>query len=315
MINNIKFSIWRSKIGGLIFRTVMYLLLIGVAYICLFPFLFMLITSLKSYPDLLDPAVNWIPKSLKFSNFKIAFETIQYPRYFLNSLILTAGSTIGHVLSAAAIGYGFARYRFRGRNILYIFVILSIVVPVQTLLIPTYITVINFKWIDTYLPIIIPAFFGFGLKGGMFVFLSSQYMRGIPKELEEAAKIDGCNFLSTFINIVIPVAKPLLLIISVLSVVWHWNDITETGFYLSNKAMLPLPINLSALELAINQMKEVQNSPSSAVTTSAAELFFSDYNVATLMAGTLLVTLPLILFFAYIQKSFVQSVERSGLVG
>lgn len=304
----------KKLFSSFLIKLVMYMLLFGISYLCLFPFFYMIITSIKSYTDILDPTVNWIPKSFKLLNYKLAFETMQYPKYFLNSVIITLGSTVGHILGATFIGYGFARYRFPLKKVLFFFVILSIIVPFQTLLFPTYATFTNFKWINTYLPMIVPAFFGFGLKGGLFVFLSNQHMLGIPKEMEEAAKIDGCSFVGTFFRVVLPIAKPLMLVISVLSMVWHWNDVNEASIFISDKARMPLPLSLDSLELVIEQMREQQTSQTSGVTFEAAEQFFSDYNIATLMAGSVLLLIPIIIVFAFLQNKFIEGVERSGLV-
>ena len=285
-----------------------YIFLFGISFIFLFPFLFMAVTSLKTNADLLDATVGWIPRSIKLKNYIMAMDAMQYPKYFLNSLILTVSATVGHVVSCSFIGYGLARYQFAGKRLLMFFVILSIIIPIQTIIIPLYVVYSNLNWLDSYLPIIIPSFFGFGLKGGLFIFIARQFLLSIPKEMEEAARIDGCGFLKIFFRIVMPIVKPMFLVMIVLSFVWHWNDFYEPSIYFGKPEILPLPSMLKNLiSFANRPIEEILKTGSY---MESEEL----YNSATIMAGCAITIAPLLVMFAFVQKKFVQSVERTGLV-
>ncbi len=288
-----------------LFRAVFYLLLIGIAFVFLYPFLFMLITSVKSNADLFNPTVMWIPSTLEWSNYTIAFRLMNYLPYLRNSVLVTLLATIGHVLSCSLIGYGFARYSFPLKRTLFVFVVLSIIVPTQSIIIPLYLNYAKFGWINSYLPMIIPAFFGFGLKGGLFIFIFRQFYHGLPVDLENAARIDGCGFLRIYARIIFPIAKSAYLVVFVLSLIWHWNDFYEASIFLDKTSMMMLPTALYTLIGYVNQPPP----PSMfGVTTDVV------VNSAVIMAGAVMVVLPMLLVFSLIQRQFMVGIERTGLV-
>ncbi len=293
------------KKASVIYRIGVYLLLFDVAYVFIFPFLYMIVTSLKSPAELADFTINWIPSTLHWDNYAIATDVLDYWQHFRNSIFITASSVVGHLLACSFIGYGFARYSFPGKRLLFGFVILSIIIPIQTLIVPMYILYSNFGWVDTYLPLIVPTFFGFGLRGGLYVFLFRQFFLGLPYELEEAARLDGCSFFRVFWNIVLPISRPALLVAGVLGLVWHWNDYLEPSIYLTSRDILPLPSILPSLYEAFQLIAE------------DAEMIedILRFNDAVIMAATFLVVLPVLIMYAVLQRYFVQGVERTGLVG
>jgi multiple sugar transport system permease protein len=235
---------------------------------------------------------------------------LNYPVYFKNSLIVTVSATIGHILSCSFIGYGFARYNFKGKHVLFSLVILSLIVPVQTIIVPLYITFSNLKWLNTYLPMIVPSFFGYGLRGGLFIFIFRQFYLGLPTALEDAAKIDGCDFLRTYWNIVLPVVKSAFMVVLVLSVVWHWNDFFEPSIYCFNTPNLTmLPSRLSLIVNMVNKLPD-----KGLLMKIGYRETENVINSAVLMAGTFLVILPVVVFFAFLQRHFMQGIERTGLV-
>lgn len=296
----------RSRILSGLFRLAAYMLLIDVSYVFLYPFIYMIVTSFKSELDLLDITVNWLPTGLHFKNYLKAIEHMSYFRYLRNSVFYATVATAGHLLVCSFVGYGFARYKFPLKNFWFMFVLLSIIVPVQTLIVPQYIIFSNLKWLHSYLPVLVPVFFGLGLKGGLFIFIFRQFYLSLPKALEEAARIDGCNFWKTYWNIVLPVAKSALLVSLILSIVWHWNDFYEPSIYLDRENIALLPVRLQALQhMATNP-------------DFSKQIFYEDaefvINNAVVMAGTCLVVLPVIIIFAFLQKGFMQGIERVGLV-
>lgn len=292
-----------------IYRIATYLLLLDMTFVFIFPFFYMVVASVKSSRDLYDFTVNWIPTSIHIKNYIIAFKTLEYPYYFKNSFIVTTLSTIGHLLSCSFIGYGFARYNFNGRKALFSMVILSLIIPVQTIIVPLYMVFLNLKWMNTFLPIVVPAFFGYGLKGGLFTFIFRQYYVGLPNSLEDAAKIDGCGFLKTYWKIVLPIAKSAFIVVLVLSIVWHWNDFYEPSIYCYTKNLTMLPNRLNYIVSLVNMKpedlerlgivgREVENA----------------INRSVLMAGTFLVILPVLVSFSFLQRQFMQGIERTGIV-
>ncbi len=286
----------------------MYILLIGIAFIFLYPFIFMIVTSLKTNADLLDPTVGWIPRNLRFSNYSMAFSLMKFKSYIWNSLLITGVCTIGHLISCTMVGYGLARYKFKLRGPLFFLVILSIVIPLQTIMIPSYVMYINIGWFETFLPVFVPTFLGLGLKGGLFIFLARQSFLSLPKEMEEAARIDGCGFLGIFLRIVVPIARPLILVILVLSIVWHWNDFYEPSIYFK-QSMQPLSSGIKTLiTLSSRTREQLELELGRPVTDDDI------VNTATIMAGSAMTLAPLMVMFMFLQKKFVQGIERSGLV-
>lgn len=294
-------SFWIHGIG----RLFLYLCLCCIAYVFLFPFLFMIVTALKSPEDLVDITIQWIPSGLYWQNFAIAWKELVYPRYFFNSLVVTVLSTVGHVVSCSLVAYGFARYRSRLLDVLFLVVIFTMIVPIQVIIVPLFMMYSNFGWLNSYFPMIVPTFFGFGLRGGLFIFIFRQIFLGMPKELEEAAFIDGCGRLHTYGRIALPVAQPAILVSVILSVVWHWNDYVEPGYYIISQSKKLLPAMLP-------NMYRMAQGIGGGAGENVGEFVFTK---GMAMAGTFLVLLPVLLFYILLQRKFMTSIERTGLVG
>lgn len=302
----------KSRLSALVTRTFLYILLIGLAFVFVYPFLFMIVTSLMSNSDLSNYAVNWLPTEFKFENYYIAWDILKFGKYFKNSLTVMVLASFGHIMSCSFIGYGFARYNFPFKKLLFALVILAFIVPVQTIIVPLFLTYTNFGWIDSFLPLIVPTFFGFGLKGALFIFLFRQFYLTLPRDLENAALIDGCGFLKTYWKVVFPLAQSTLIVALVLSVVWHWNDFYEPGIYVSKAALGFLPPR-------INSIIAVVNAPPDQLFDMLASLGLQDgedtLNNAVIMAGTTLISAPILVFFAFAQRKFMQGIERTGITG
>lgn len=302
----------KDQLFKLLFRALLYVLLIGLAFVFIYPFLFMIVTSLKSNSDLSNFAVQWIPTELKFENYSIAYDLLQFGRYFKNSFTVVTFASIGHIISCSFIGYGFARFNFPGKKVLFGLVLLAFIVPVQTIIIPLYLTYSNFGWLNSFLPLIVPTFFGFGLKGALFIFLFRQFYLTIPRDLENAALIDGCGTLKTYWRIIFPLARSTIVVALVLSVVWHWNDFYEPSLYISKAALGFLPPR-------INSIIAVVNAPPESLFELLANLGLEGgedtLNNAVIMAGTTLISAPILIFFAFAQRQFIQGIERTGITG
>ncbi len=297
-----------------------YIMLILMAFVFLYPFMYMVVTSIKSYNDLINVTVKWIPKEFTFKSYLTAMKVMRLENTFINSVVVTVLATVGHVFTCSFIAYGFARYNFPLKGVFFGIVILSILVPVQVIIVAQYtiygamqITIgdITLKAIGTYIPLILPTFFGFGLKGGLFVFLYRQYFLGIPKSLEEAASIDGCGPIKTFFRIAFPSAGATTIVCIVLSMVWHWNDYYEPSLYLSDYDLMLMPQIVEELKTLIAMAVEemMQNGNAADIDT------LSTFHNGVVMAGTVISLLPPMIAYLFLQRKFMEGVERSGLTG
>ena len=296
----------RKKINPkLLIRLVMYILLLDFAFIYLYPFLHMVINALKNQEDLMDISVKWVINEFYFENFKEAAKVLNYFPRLLMTVISVALCTAGHVLSCSFIGYGFARYNFKGKNFFFALLLLSMIVPTQTIIVPLYILYSKLGMIPGHLAIILPTWLGFGLKGAIFVFIFRQFFLSLPPALEEASAIDGCGAIRTFFHIALPVAKPTVIVCSVLSAVWHWNDMFEPMLYVKKQKDFYLSLILPSLQELVEK-------------TQSGELAQGTgyvYTGATVLAASVLIILPLFIGYMFIQRKFVQSIETSGITG
>lgn len=285
----------------------LYLVLFDLAFVFIYPFLTMISDAFKSDADLINSTVKWIPTELYWTNFKVALSQLNYMTYLKNSVLVSLIATIGHAFVCSFVGYGFARYNFKGKGVLFGGVILSMLVPMQVLIIPLYSIFSDWHWIESWLPLLVPCFVGFGLRGGFYIFLFRQFFMGLPHEMEEAARIDGCGPLKTFFHIMLPMSRSSILVCIVLSVVWHWNDYFEPNIYLSQVPELALlPSKLPAMYEQLAKL---------AGDSDVAEGVSIVINQANCMAATFLVILPLLIAYVFVQKQFMEGVERSGLTG
>lgn len=289
-------------------RLILYLLLFGLSFVFLYPFLYMISKSLMTNEDLNNFMVVWLPRTLHFQNYATAAKLMNFTRGFGNSLFVTLTATLGQLISCSMAGYGLARFRFHGRTLCFFIVILAMIIPTQTIIVPLYLLYARLGWLNTFLPLIVPAFLGYGLKGALFIFIFRQFYSGLPKELEEASQIDGCGFLRTYAYIVFPVARSAYMVVLVLALVWHWSNYFEPSIFVSKA-------DLGLLSSGLNNI-------SNALTLSADTLEtvydINDNNVlnnAVVMAGTFMTVSPLIVMFAFLQRKFIQGMERTGLTG
>lgn len=287
-------------------RLFCYCLLTVLAFEFLYPFFYMIATSFKSYEDIQNISVFWVPTGFNWKNFTLAADAMNFGYGIKNSIAVTLLATIGHIISCSLIGYGFARYDFPFRNVLFIGVVLSTVIPVQTLLVSQYMVYGKLKILETILPLVLPCFFGFGLRGGVYIFLFRQFFIRFPSSLEEAAQIDGCGRFKTFWRIAFPSAKAPTMVALVLSMVWHWNDYYEPKIYLTGgpkTQMLTqsLPNLYTLLQEKHGEAEEI---------IELATL----YHEGVIMAATAIAFLPILIAFIFLQRQFMQGIERSGLV-
>lgn len=295
------------RTGGNIIKSLFRaLFLMGVGFVMLYPILFMISNSFKSVSDALDPTVVWIPSGTDMFNFKMAFKLLKFSDTMKNTLLLVVPCVVIQVITCLFVSYGFARFEFRFKGLLFGLLIFSLIVPVQTYIIPLYVNMKNMHLLNTYWQFYIMAALGTGIRSGLYIYIFRQYFRGLPKELEEAAYLDGCNPLRTFLHIMVPNVKGAILVVFVLSIVWYYNDYTLTGMLLNSD--YPLSISLTGVSTALNNT----------VQGMVGQTMGSDIKLLSesiLSAACLIVALPLIGVYVAVQKHFTEGIERSGLVG
>lgn len=286
----------RHRVKRILFKAFIYILLLNSAFVLLYPIIYMATTSLMTLDDFHDPSVRWIPLHIRWNNFVQAYQYMNYLEAFRNSTIITVLAVFGQVISTALIGYGFARLKFPGRDLLFVIVLLTIIVPPSTIIIPLYILYRDLHWLNSYYPMIVPSFFGFGLRGALFIFIFRQVFKGLPWELEDAARIDGASTFGIFWRIMLPLAKSGIITVTLFSFVWHWNDYFEPLMYLNSMEKFTLPIRLSMIWGA-NFGGGWVSSP------------------VHIMASCILFIAPSLIFYIFTQRYFVESIERTGISG
>lgn len=291
-------ALWRitksQKIKGICVNTVIYILLISLSFVYLIAFFYMLGHSLMSVDDWQNENIKWLPHHIVAENYTYALRILQYGRALLLSMGVVLSATFGQVITCSFVGYGLARIRFKGSGIAFLIILFTMIIPPQTIIVPQYLLFSKFGMTDTYFPVIIPCFFAMGLNGGMFIFIFKQFFKGMPSELENAALIDGTGVFGAYFRIMLPNASSAILVSSILSLVWQWNNAFEPSIYIRdfNNATLTLRLQFfSSLAAASN----------------------TDYNNGVVIASTVLIVLPVVVIFFALQKRFMQSIETSGL--
>ena len=289
-----------------------FLILFGLGFVILTPLIFMISYAFRENRDMNDPTVMWIPRHLTLRIMKQTINAMHLNRSqnnpLINTVILNLGCSVCQVVTCALTGYGFARFQFKGRNFLFGIVILMILVPVQIISIPLYMTFRNFLFgsvnlIDNMLVMYLPALTANGIRAGLMIFIFRQFFRGLPKELEDAAYLDGCGPLKTFVRVMIPNAGSSFLTVFLFSIVWYWNDYYVASAFFTDKQTISTV--LRNLNGTLN--KEIFNNANANI--SARE------KIVWLEAGCLISITPMLILYAFLQKHFTEGIERSGLVG
>lgn len=223
--------------------TVGYLILILCAVSMLLPFFWMLSTSFMTNEEIFSYPIKFLPSEVNFSNYINVFKNMPLARYFFNSLFVSVVTTIGQIIIASMAGYAFARFEFRGKEVLFIIILMSMMVPPQVNIIPLFYVMRELGWIDTYQALILPGFFG-----GFGIFLMRQWFLKLPKSIEEAAKIDGSNNFEIFFKIALPLALPAVMTLGVFTFVSSWNSFMYPLIVTNSESMRTLPVALAAFK-------------------------------------------------------------------
>lgn len=285
---------------GLIFKMFIYLLLLDTAFIYLNPIFYMVANMFKSASDLLDPSVIWVPREIYLGTLQEAWAALNYAKAFSASVFLSSSVAIFQTVFCAVAGYAFARLQFPFKKFWMACLLMTFIVPPQVLVLPLIIAAKNLGILNTYWPIILPTLFGHGLKGALFVIIYRQFFSTQPKELEEAAIMDGANVFKVFFKVMLPLARPAIIVVFLFSFVWTWNDFYFPSMYLINTDNPPLSLSISQMAAYLSQ--------------KAAEEGPSIFDNSLKMATSFLMIIPPLILYLFTQRWFVEGVERTGLV-
>lgn len=282
---------WRT-----ILRIVLYIFVALGAAASMLPFVWTFLSSGKSVSELYRYPPTWWPEQMRFvENYIEIFNVVPFARWLWNTALVTALALLGAVISATIVAYGFVRFRFPGRDFFFFVTLATLMLPTEVTLIPTYLLFKNFQWIDTYYPLIVPAWFG----GGAFnIFLMRQFMLSIPHDLDEAAKIDGASSWRILWQIIVPLCKPAIATLATLGFIANWNNFLGPLIFLNTESKYTVAVGLRYFQSAVAQ--------GSAVARPQDHL---------LMGAALLVALPCLILFFIGQKYFVQGIVTTGIKG
>src|SRR5262245_14314879 len=266
----------------------MLVIIIG-ALLMLTPFAWLVATSLKPEGDVFLDPIEWIPREVRWINYIEALTFVPYGRYFFNSVEVTGLAVLGTVLSASLVAFAFARLRGPGKNLLFINLLSTLMLPGDVTLVPIYLLFRNLGWLDTYLPLIVPSWFG---GSAFYIFLLRQFFLTLPTELDDAAKIDGASLFHIYSRILMPLSKPALATVAIFSFFTHWNSFLTPLIYLNTTEKYTLPVGL---RLYLSTLSN------------------SHWNF--LMAATLVAIIPPLTLFFISQRFFIQGAALSGVKG
>lgn len=307
------------KIANMVGSILRAVVLITVSFAIIYPMLTRLSTSFMEVEELYDQSVKWIPRNPTLNNYIRAWIAMDYPRAFLNSFLLALVVSLVQTASCTLVGYGLARFRWPGSGLLLACAIFSLIVPSQMIRIPLY---LNFRFFDllgilknrpvnligTFWPFVLTSVTATGFRCGLHIYIMRQIFRGMARELEEAAYVDGAGLFTTFAKVMLPSAIPGLVVVFLFSFVWQWNDYFYTTLFMTGRTFLP-----QALESApIVVQREINESDLLAVASGLTQ-----DNLKTVInnAGMILVITPLLILYLLMQRYFVESIERTGIIG
>lgn len=313
MLKNTKFLKHASSVAYSVFRLA---LLIAIGYIVIYPVIYMISSSVKTTAAFADPSVIYIPKHITFEYYSLALEAIDYKDSIISTVKYEIVSAVIEILICSFIAYGLARFDFKGKKFLNFVLLLTILVPVQMIIVPimtnySQLDVIGilgllnrFTGIDlrpnilgTVWTFYLPSIFGVGLRSGILIYIYIQFFSGLPKELEEAAWIDGAGIFRTFFSIAVPSSSVVYTTVTLFALIWHWNDYYLAVMYLSDK--FPLAVRIYDIDNLITAVNIWGGGSAVAIKSAACFMFIA----------------PMLVIYLFMQRKFVQSIDRVGITG
>lgn len=275
----------KNNTGRALRRILLYTTLLLGSAIFLVPFLWMVSSSLKTTEQIFEIPPRLLPDPPQWANYTNSVQAIPFLRYLLNTLLICAGTVLANVFSASLVAYSFGILKWRGRNTLFKVLLATMLLPPQVTMVPVFVIFRHLGMIDTFWPLVLPALFG----TPFFIFLMRQFYLGIPYDLVEAARIDGCREWTIYWRVIMPLSGPALATIALFSFIWAWTDFMNPLIYLQDQ-------NKFTLSLGLQQFQESNNA-----------------QWGLLMAASTLITLPLVILFFTLQKYFVEGIATTGL--
>lgn len=306
----------RRKSFDVVSSVIKFVFILCICYLFIFPLLYLLVSAIQTTESMKDQSVIWIPKELTLSNFKQAAELLTYGKSGATTILIAVLSTIATLFSCGMAGYGLARFNFIEKKLVFVVVLALIIVPPQTIMMSTF---LNYRFFNPFgimslfskegsinlinspVTMILPSIFGSGIRSGLMIFIFRQFFLNQPKELEEAAKIDGCGIFATYYKIMLPLSSPALITVSVFSFVWYWND-SFYGTLFFNGDLKPIMAQLDTLRTSF-------------LAETAYVEFSPQEKKALISAAALLCIIPPLILYSIIQRRFSESIERVGIVG
>lgn len=291
----------RSANAGAVFMT--YFLLICIGLVFLYPLMYMIITSLMSTEDLVNPTITWVPTKIDISNFQMAWSVMDYPKSLGISVAFSFVCAALQTISCALMGYALARFRVPGKLLWMALLVLIFIIPADVITIPRYILFNEMELVGSPLAMILPAALGQGLKSSIFVLIFMQAFSSVPKSYDEAAQLDGAGRLKVFFVVALPMAVPSIVLCLLFSLVWYWNETAQVALLIGG--------DFQTLPLQLDAFNSLFASSFSASFGDTANRLNERYQ----FAATLLTIIPLVLFYLVMQKQFVKGIESSGITG
>jgi ABC-type glycerol-3-phosphate transport system permease component len=283
-------GLWLSRRRArLAAQTVSYLLLSAGAILILIPFFWMLSTSLKEKVDVYKFPPEWIPSPPQWQNYPEALTTFPFPLYTFNTAVIVFFVLIGTLLSCSLASFGFSRLYAPGRDFIFLLLLATMMLPYAVTMVPLYIMFNNLGWTNTFLPLIVPAWFG----SAFYIFLMRQFFMGIPRELEESARIDGCNTFMIWLRILVPLSRPVMVTVGVFTFMATWNDFMTPLIYLTDENKRTLALGLSYFQGSARSTPELH----------------------LLMAATIYAVMPCLVLYFTCQRIFVKGMVFTGVKG
>lgn len=294
-------------------------IIVGICFTILQPLILKFSVSFMEERDLYDASVKYIAKHFSWNNYGLALAGMDYWGTLIRTTLLSAAVSLVQLAACLLTAYGFARFQFPFKRLLFACVIFTLVVPPQVIMLPLFmkyrffdvfgiiqaITGSSVNLIDSYWPFFIQAATTMGMRNGLYIYMLRQFFKGMPKELEEAAYVDGCGKLRTFVQIMVPSAIPMMVTVFLFGFVWQWTDSFYTSLYLNKTQVMSTALS----SLAVNVYSQYEGFGGTMTFISPG--FVSMIN----NTGTVLTIIPLIILYVFCQRSFVEGIERSGIVG
>lgn len=303
-----KFLFGMKNNDGFIYKLCVYFILIVFSFVFLYPLIYMISISLMSNIDLVDNTVQWIPSKLYTFNYKMTWKALNLPNSYFTTALLAGLSMLCVAVSSGVIGYGLARFDFRGKKLVLVLMLFTFIVPKTLFFIPRFQIYSALGLKGNLGAILIPALTGQGEQAALFILIFYQFFKMIPKSLEEAAFIDGAGPFKTFIKIAVPMAGPALIIVCLYSFSLYWNETFSTSLYLDGK-IKTVPMLLGNLQNNFGQVISQSVKGDASVNPNL------NFTEAKIFAGTILSIIPLAALYLFIQRWFVESIDKTGITG